>query len=273
MSAVLGAFEFPPVSHLFEWPAVLFEGTPLEINKTVILCGIAAFLALGFFVLGSRKRALVPSGMQNLAESSYELVEENIAVEVMGAEDGKRWTPFLTVSVLLHLLHEPLRGDSRASSSRPPRGSPFRCSSRSWSGCMMIFLGMKTQGVGGYFKNSLFPPGVPWSLYVLVTPIEFISTFLVRPFSHAVRLFANMMAGHILLTTFALLSAALWLGKWNAIFLAAAGRRRGGHDGLRGPRRRPAGVHLHDPHRRVHRRVPASRALVRNRYRPQPRSQ
>jgi F-type H+-transporting ATPase subunit a len=50
---------------------------------------------------------------------------------------------------------------------------------------------------------------VPTALYILVTPIEFISTFLVRPFSLAVRLFANMLAGHLLLVTFAVLSAAL----------------------------------------------------------------
>ena len=66
-----------------------------------------------------------------------------------------------------------------------------------------------SQGVGGYFKSVLFPPGVPKALYILVTPIEFISNILVRPFSLAVRLFANLLAGHILLVTFAVLANAL----------------------------------------------------------------
>jgi F-type H+-transporting ATPase subunit a len=48
----------------------------------------------------------------------------------------------------------------------------------------------------------MFPPGVPKPLYVLLAPIEFISNILVRPFTHAVRLFANMFAGHLLLATF-----------------------------------------------------------------------
>ena len=52
-----------------------------------------------------------------------------------------------------------------------------------------------------------------------MTPIELISTFLVRPFSLAVRLFANMLAGHILLISFAVLAAALWVASWQAIFL------------------------------------------------------
>jgi F-type H+-transporting ATPase subunit a len=52
-----------------------------------------------------------------------------------------------------------------------------------------------------------------------VAPIEFVSTFLVRPFSLMVRLFANLLAGHILLVTFAVLSSQLWTGKWYAVFL------------------------------------------------------
>jgi F-type H+-transporting ATPase subunit a len=71
-------------------------------------------------------------------------------------------------------------------------------------------MGVLKQGPLGYLKSSLFPPGVPKALYVLVTPIELISVFVVRPFSLAVRLFANLLAGHILLVTFAILSAAMW---------------------------------------------------------------
>ena len=70
-------------------------------------------------------------------------------------------------------------------------------------------VGIKHQGIGGYLKSSLFPPGLPKPLYLLVTPIEFVSNFLVRPFSLAIRLFANLMAGHILLFTFALMTNSL----------------------------------------------------------------
>jgi F-type H+-transporting ATPase subunit a len=81
------------------------------------------------------------------------------------------------------------------------------------------YAGVRHQGLGGYLKSSLFPPGVPVALYILVTPIEFVSTFIVRPFSLMVRLFANLLAGHILLTTFAVLSAGLFTLKWYAVFL------------------------------------------------------
>ena len=74
---------------------------------------------------------------------------------------------------------------------------------------MFISVGVRHNGPG-YFKEVLFPPGVPKALYLLVTLIEFLSTFLVRPFSHAVRLFANMLAGHILLITFGVLCISVW---------------------------------------------------------------
>ncbi len=85
--------------------------------------------------------------------------------------------------------------------------------------------GFKEHGPIGYLKHALVPPGVPLALLFLVVPIEFISKFLVQPFSHTVRLFANLLAGHILLVTFAVLSSALWIAQWNVIFLPAAGRR------------------------------------------------
>jgi F-type H+-transporting ATPase subunit a len=70
-------------------------------------------------------------------------------------------------------------------------------------------VGIKHQGFFGYFKSIMFPPGVPKPIYVLLTPIELISTIIVRPFSLAIRLFANMLAGHLLLVTFALLTDAM----------------------------------------------------------------
>jgi F-type H+-transporting ATPase subunit a len=64
-------------------------------------------------------------------------------------------------------------------------------------------VGVKQQGFIGLLKNATMPPDLPWPLYILVIPIEFASTFLLRPFTHAVRLFANMFAGHLLVALFA----------------------------------------------------------------------
>jgi F-type H+-transporting ATPase subunit a len=70
------------------------------------------------------------------------------------------------------------------------------------------------QGGLGYLKNTLFPPGVPKPIYILYTPIEFVSVFLVRPLTLAVRLAANMIAGHLILATFAIGTYYLFSHLW-----------------------------------------------------------
>jgi F-type H+-transporting ATPase subunit a len=69
-------------------------------------------------------------------------------------------------------------------------------------------VGIRKQG-WAYFKDTLFPPGVPWPIYLILTPIELLSTYIIRPFTLSIRLLANMMAGHVLLTIFFLFSAQL----------------------------------------------------------------
>jgi F-type H+-transporting ATPase subunit a len=74
------------------------------------------------------------------------------------------------------------------------------------------FVGFKHQGIG-YLKDTLFPPGVPWPIYIILAPIELVSVFVIRPLTLAIRLFANLMAGHVLLTVFFLFTEALfWEG-------------------------------------------------------------
>ncbi len=72
-----------------------------------------------------------------------------------------------------------------------------------------VFIGFKHHGIG-YLKDIIWPPGVPAALKPLVGLIEFLSVFILRPFGLAVRLFANMLAGHILLVTFGVLCISLW---------------------------------------------------------------
>ena len=77
----------------------------------------------------------------------------------------------------------------------------------SWA--IFIIVGFKNQG-RHYIKNAVVPPGVPLGMLFLVAPIEFFSKFFVRPFSLAIRLFANMTAGHVLLAVFAIMTNELF---------------------------------------------------------------
>jgi F-type H+-transporting ATPase subunit a len=200
---LLLALDFPPISELLEW-----HKYPLGLNKPIFISFLAVLATLAIFIVAGRKRSLVPTGVQNVAEASVEFVQEGIILQTMGPE-GLGWTPWLTALfffVLFTNITEVIPGFQFPANAR--MANPAMLALIVW----LVFngVGIKHQGLGGYLKNSLFPPGVPKALYLLVTPIELVSTFIVRPFSLAVRLFANMLAGHLLLVTFAVLSAALW---------------------------------------------------------------
>jgi F-type H+-transporting ATPase subunit a len=201
---VLGAFVFPPIDELFRWKDIWFSGSPLAINKTVLLVLISSLMIVTIFILGSRKRALRPGGVQNVVEMTYEFIDNGITKDVVGHDAG-RFTPFLgTLFLFILFLNfwEVIPGIQFPPTSR--MGIPGFLALLVYA--VYLVTGFKNQGFK-YLTGHLFPPGVPKALYILVTPIEFVQLFLVRPFSLAVRLLANMMAGHILLTALALLTA------------------------------------------------------------------
>jgi len=199
---------FPPIAELLEWPGILFDGSIFELNKVGLIYLWAMLAPLVLFVLAIRKNALVPRGVQTVAESSVNFVRENVVMQTMGP-DGLRYMPFL-MSLFFFIffanITEVIPFIQFPANSR--MAAPAVLAIIVW----LVFnaVGIKNQGFFGYFKNTVIPPGVPGALLPLVAVIEFVSTFLVRPFSLAVRLFANMLAGHLLLVTFAVLTTALW---------------------------------------------------------------
>ena len=211
MSLTLAALHFPPIEELVEWRGILFKDTIFEVNKVVILMWAGAAIVFLLFWLAGRRAAsgdLVPTGVQSVVETGIEFVRNDVILQTMGPA-GLPWTPLLVTIfffVFITNLFEVIPGIQFPVNAR--MALPAFLALMVW----VIFnvVGIKSQGLGGYFKSMLFPPGVPKFLLPLVAMIEFISTIFVRPFSLAVRLFANMLAGHLLLVTFAVLSAALW---------------------------------------------------------------
>ena len=200
--------EFPPIENLVEWPNI-FGDDWYGFNKIALTYTIALLATVVFFVVAAAGRKLIPRGVQNIAESSVKFIEDGVIMETIGT-DGMRYLPYLAslfFFILISNLFEVIPFFHMPANAR--MGGPAFLALVTWA--YFIIVGIKHQGPLKYLKNSLFPPGVPAALYILVTPIEFISTFLVRPFSLAVRLFANMLAGHILLVTFGVLCATLWV--------------------------------------------------------------
>lgn len=201
---MFAAFTFPPIDELFRWKDIAFNDTSFAINKTSLLVLISSALILVLFIGGSRKMKLVPSGLQNVVELTYDFVDRGITRDVIG-NDATRFTPFLG-SLFLFILFlnfwEIIPGIQFPPTSR--FAIPLFLALMVY--VLYWYLGFRHNGIK-YLTGHLFPAGVPKALYLLVTPIELVQILLVRPFSLAVRLLANMMAGHILLTALALLTA------------------------------------------------------------------
>ena len=189
------------INHLFFWDPIFFKGTPFEINRVVLLMFVSVLACLGFFLYGAAKKSLVPKGTSGLAETGYMFVRNQIAIDVIGPEDGPKYAGYLA-SVFFFILFSNILaivpGIHFATTSR--MAIPFLLAILTW----IIFnvVGVVKQGPIKYLKGILFPPGVPWPVYILLAPIEFFSVFVVRPLTLMVRLLANMMAGHVLLTIF-----------------------------------------------------------------------
>jgi F-type H+-transporting ATPase subunit a len=199
------ALNFPPIGELVDWKNIAGSGW-YAFNKTALISVLAAIIPLIIFFWAGRKKALVPTGVQNVAESIIDFITDGIILQTMGP-DGMQFLPFLTAMfmfIFVGNIFEVIPVFQFPANAR--MANPLMLALVVW--VLYIFMGFKRQGFG-YLKSSLFPPGVPKALYILVTPIEFLSTFLVRPFSLAVRLFANMLAGHLLLVTFAVLTDTL----------------------------------------------------------------
>jgi F-type H+-transporting ATPase subunit a len=201
------AFEFPPINAILRWKDII---DPINFNKIALIAVAAGVIGSLVFLLAGRKDANVaPTGVRNVAETMVEFIENQIIMPTMG-KDGLGWTPFmLSLFSFIYLCNVPGIIPFLQMPATARIAIPMFLALLVW--VVFIGVGFKHQGFA-YLKNSLFPPGVPKALYILVTPIEFISTFLVRPFSLTVRLFANMLAGHILLVTFALLTKELFQG-------------------------------------------------------------
>lgn len=210
------ALEFPPLSHSVEWPT-LFGGDTFGVNKVVLLMWLSAALVVAFYFVGSRKRKLVPSGIQNVAESAVEFIQNGIIMQTMGP-GALNWTPFLLTIfsyVLVCNIWGIIPGAQMPVNAR--MALPAFLALMVW--VVYHFMGIKEQGFVRYIKSATIPPGVPKLILPLVFLIEFVGILVTRPLSLAVRLFANMLAGHLLLISFAVISAALFAVQWQIAIL------------------------------------------------------
>ena len=182
-------FDFEPIFHL-----ELF-GLDLSINRTILIAWLMTAVVALLFFLAFRHASIVPGKLQSLAEGAIEFVRQ-LALDIIGPK-GLRYVPLLT-TMFVFILFMNLAKLTPFLMLPPTSRMAFPAFLAVISWLVYIGVGIKEQGAGHYFKELAFPPGVPKPLYIILTPIELVSNLLLRPFTLAVRLFANMVAGHIL---------------------------------------------------------------------------
>lgn len=179
---------------------MLFEGTWFEMNRIIVVRLLAVVALVLVFWLGTRKMRTVPGRFQGTVELALNLVRVNIAEDLLGEKDGKRFLPLLTtIFFMVWFMNVTgiIPGLNIAGTSII--GMPLVLAIAAY--VAFVYAGLRKHPVA-FMKNSLFPPGVPWPLYIIVTPIEFVSTFILRPVTLTLRLLMNMVVGHFLLVLF-----------------------------------------------------------------------
>jgi len=188
-------------------PIDLF-GYDVSFTNASLFMVIATLIIPLFYLVAMNRRSLVPGRLQSTAELSYEFIA-NMVRENVG-EAGMKYFPwvftifmFILVLNLLGLLPYSFTVTSHIIVT-------FALAAMVW--LIITAIGFMNHGLG--FLKLFVPSGVPWWLMPIIIPIELISYFI-RPVSHSVRLFANMMAGHAMLKVFAGFVVGLGLiGGW-----------------------------------------------------------
>jgi len=190
-----GEFHGPSMDEFF--PEILFEvaGVPMHrIHLIQMLSVIAVVLILW---LGTRRMRIVPGRFQSVVEMGLGFVRTNIAHDLLGRKDGNRFLPILT-TIFFMVLFMNITGIVPFLNMPGTAIIAVPLTLAVISYVTFIYAGMKKSPLG-FWKTSLFPAGVPWPVYIIVTPLEFISTFVIRPITLTLRLMMNLVVGHMIL--------------------------------------------------------------------------
>lgn len=181
---------------------------PLSINKAVIWMLIAAFMSCFLILMAGRKKALVPGRFQSAMEVLLSLIREKLVIDTMGPE-GLPFFPFIA-SIFFFIFFCNIVGIFPLSHYGYVSTSNVNVTGTLAIIVFLVVLGtaLKKKGPVGFIK-SFAPSGVPVWLLPLIFPVEIIS-FFAKHFALAVRLFANMFAGHIVLFVFITGAAVLF---------------------------------------------------------------
>jgi F-type H+-transporting ATPase subunit a len=197
-----GDFNLPPLGP-DSTLQFLGESHYIGVTKPMLQLLLSAILIFWFFRVASARRQMVPGKLQYVGEVGYGFVRNSLGRDIIGSHDFMRFVPYLFALfffILINNFAATIPFVQFPTFSRA--GLVYALAALSW----VIYngAGIKKHGFGGYMKLQCVPSGIKGPILGLLIPLEFFSNIVVRPITLALRLFANMLAGHLLLILFAL---------------------------------------------------------------------
>lgn len=188
------------------------------LDRLMLVRILMTLVLVVLFMLAFKNPKLVPKGLQNVGEHAVDFVRIYIAEDILGKKEAKRFLPVIaTIFFAVLFMNVPTIIPGLNVSPNGRIGMPIVLAAVSY--IAMIYAGAKRYGFGKFVKSSVVIPNLPPVLHLLVVPIEFFSTFILRPVTLAIRLMANFLAGHIILVLlFSASSFFFWqLNGWTAL--------------------------------------------------------
>ena len=189
--------EVPFTSYEIPLPRIHVGRYDLSITRNVVMMWIACAILLTLFITAARrtKRASVPSGMPNALEAMVVYVRNEIARKTIDPHYADRYVGYL-LTAFFFILACNLLGMIPGLST-PTSSISVTATLAAFTFVISQAGGIRNYGVLGHFKN-LVPPGLPVAILPVILVVEIIS-MLARPFALAIRLFANMTAGNVVI--------------------------------------------------------------------------
>ena len=214
-----GGFKAPGTED-FYWP-VIGGDSNWAITRPMVVMAISVVLLAWFFVTVAGKLTVVPGKRQWVAEQAYGFVRNSIARDVIGAKDFRPYIPLLMTLFTLILFNNVMGVLPFVQFPTMSRiAFPIVLT-------LIVYIVYHTvairrkHGVIGYLK-SLVPPGLPLWLRPIMFFLEVLTYFIIRPLTLALRLFGNMLAGHLMLLVF-ILGGEYLLIHGSSIFIQLSG--------------------------------------------------
>ncbi|WEV72278.1 F0F1 ATP synthase subunit A [Bifidobacterium sp. ESL0790] len=200
--------EIPTVNDFLP-PEILFQGTPFAINRIILIRLVATVVLLLVLGITAARAKLIPGRWQGLIEYGIDFVRNNVVYETMGELRGRRYVPMIATlffTIFVFNLFGIIPGANMAATATVTMPLVFAI----WVLVQYWVAACREKGFFRYIRDECFTPGVPWPIYILLAPIQLLELLVIRPASLTIRLFANMISGHLVLAT-CLAFAQYWM--------------------------------------------------------------